>query len=1169
MNRKGQFSIIAALFVAAILISSVMVTYSTIRYNTSVAQPQIMNAVDETNLALKQVLGFTVGYYGSIMQVTGNSSYAYTESENYLYSGLNNIVDVNPSWDTSFTVNTLSLGTYWFTDSSYSQGSLDVSYNLPGIGVYNISYSISAELSVQVLQSTSKNQVFVTVTQDTGQPDVTLSKSSFKFYQYQDSNLTWGMVSEPEDPVVSSNGTYTLNIPSGINPQSFIIQVQDQRGITVAASSFSHYTGTLDFSGTTASGGNYVNEDNARVDGVSDQGTHSDFQAQQQAPSGTYDTLSEQNTGTQSQSYYPIAYGLQSGTTLISGSLSNLASNGATYMSFQSYPSAYSTTQYATTTLDSSATAFTSGATSLSWSHTTGTESNMILLISVDIYSYSGGTPATVSTVYYGSTQVTSSYSVLCTTSPEVRSYVYYLVAPVVGTNTITVTFSASTPATGGSTTYYNVNQASPIIAGPTNSGSSTGPSVTYTASGSTTKVLFGHVAAAAQTSSTLSLSDSSGQTNRWSKTGSYTHGSTTYNCAARGSDKSVTSGSVGLSWTSTRTVSWTAIAILLQPSWLPTQETCQVVFSGPSNTLNLNSLTWAIDASASISVATTMQLYNYNAGQYPTSGNGYQTVTLTSTNATKTQTVSSNAAYFRDNAGNWQVCITSVASASSSFNVNFNLVRFTSGAAIYSANFEEEWINLNTTTLLHPELCIYGGNVASSSLAVYVWYDEAWQLLSSGLVSGWNNMSISSYLTAGSTTFAIKFVAANGNVANTWQVAATLIRPESNLALFDSLNSPSATVAVELLQNGTMIWLGQNMTVTGQLIPIPPIPVKAIHVNETISGVNEQVPFQIEDWASDYTVPLGLTNNATVFGNMQMIVFLVNTHVSAFTLWWNGSSQAVQTPLAYTDEYFTGDNPNNNFLSNGKLSIQFGSPFTATSTVIDSGTSSTTSFMQVNNQASTYGSGVDYVIYNGVVRDIIHQEAEWSGGVTNCPNFYANIVLTIPANATYFTYQLSLMFLSSTPQRTISELCPITLSSSENQVETENGTSQGNPVVVSGTNTFSQTATWVHHWSEFISGSSGAGIMYTDEFDHALYAFDSIHTPTARGALSASLTTQTISLLPVTLNSVSFQNTYDITWCGAVVTFDNSVLPIYNGVQPGLWVLAELPPSIAVTVGN
>ena len=137
--------------------------------------------------------------------------------------------------------------------------------------------------------------------------------------------------------------------------------------------------------------------------------------------------------------------------------------------------------------------------------------------------------------------------------------------------------------------------------------------------------------------------------------------------------------------------------------------------------------------------------------------------------------------------------------------------------------------------------------------------------------------------------------------------MASALIRPESNLDLFTSLSNPAATVAVELLQNGTMIWLGQNLLVTTQAIPIPPVPVKALHVNETINGVNQQVPFQIEDWASSYTVPFGLTDNATVFGNRQMIVFLVNTHVSSFTLWWNGSSQAVQTPLAYSDSQFQG----------------------------------------------------------------------------------------------------------------------------------------------------------------------------------------------------------------------------------------------------------------------
>jgi hypothetical protein len=41
-----------------------------------------------------------------------------------------------------------------------------------------------------------------------------------------------------------------------------------------------------------------------------------------------------------------------------------------------------------------------------------------------------------------------------------------------------------------------------------------------------------------------------------------------------------------------------------------------------------------------------------------------------------------------------------------------------------------------------------------------------------------------------------------------------------------------------------------------------------------------------------------------------------------------------------------------------------------------------------------------------------VEQEAEWNNGPTDCPNLYANIVLTLPANATYYTYQLRIMFI-------------------------------------------------------------------------------------------------------------------------------------------------------------
>jgi len=87
--------------------------------------------------------------------------------------------------------------------------------------------------------------------------------------------------------------------------------------------------------------------------------------------------------------------------------------------------------------------------------------------------------------------------------------------------------------------------------------------------------------------------------------------------------------------------------------------------------------------------------------------------------------------------------------------------------------------------------------------------------------------------------------------------------------------------------------------------------------------------------------------------------------------------------------------------------------------------------FMRVNGEAPTYGSNLAYIIYNGVVRDIIHQEAEWSTGIPNCPNVYSQIVITLPANVTYYTYQLRLMFISSAQSRTITELTPIRISSS------------------------------------------------------------------------------------------------------------------------------------------
>jgi hypothetical protein len=90
---------------------------------------------------------------------------------------------------------------------------------------------------------------------------------------------------------------------------------------------------------------------------------------------------------------------------------------------------------------------------------------------------------------------------------------------------------------------------------------------------------------------------------------------------------------------------------------------------------------------------------------------------------------------------------------------------------------------------------------------------------------------------------------------------------------------------------------------------------------------------------------------------------------------------------------------------------------------------------------------------------------------------------------------------------------------------------------------------------------------MFTDTANQGLYAFDSI-AGSAVGALKADNSAKTIELLPVARSSANFGYPLDITWNGAVVTFDNTT-PVYamaGSTPTGLWILAEYPPTITVT---
>ena len=72
-----------------------------------------------------------------------------------------------------------------------------------------------------------------------------------------------------------------------------------------------------------------------------------------------------------------------------------------------------------------------------------------------------------------------------------------------------------------------------------------------------------------------------------------------------------------------------------------------------------------------------------------------------------------------------------------------------------YQLDLEVQWTNA-PYTLPNEQLCIFGGSMGAENLRVDVRNGSQWQNLFTDLVSGWNNVSVSSYLT--NSTFTIRF---------------------------------------------------------------------------------------------------------------------------------------------------------------------------------------------------------------------------------------------------------------------------------------------------------------------------------------------------------------------------------------------------------------------------
>jgi hypothetical protein len=467
----------------------------------------------------------------------------------------------------------------------------------------------------------------------------------------------------------------------------------------------------------------FVDNNSSNIDNSTNIGTHSNFTAMQKGPDSINDTLTEGFTGT-TTACYPSSYNLLGSTQNVSGTISNLQTDDGLYMTFRSYASATSAkTFYAhqeTITIGGS-TYYLSNLTSADATGTTlsaDTSSTGRKLMGKFVYQLTGVSmiPASTWTFYYRAMQNHGNIVAHCDVDLLIRQS-----NGTVRTTIATDVANSSNIPTDSN--WYTLSQTYAWTA--------------YTVANSTDYLeidYYIHVTGS-QNNKLVSL---------------------------RIDDNTLAS------------VDQTRATNIL----LPSEYTSEVEFLGTSNTQPWSQLVWTIDSSFSAAgITATFQLYNYTADAYSTVGAGYITDTIGTSNVTETQTITVNPTQFRDNAtGNWKMKIKGVKTTTSQFDWKGDLIKYQASNASYQLDLEVQWTGAEYTQA-NALLCIsYGGTMGSENLLLDIWTGSAWQNISGALSNGWNNVSVSSYLT--SSVFTIRFRDATpGNaVQNSWNIDACLL---------------------------------------------------------------------------------------------------------------------------------------------------------------------------------------------------------------------------------------------------------------------------------------------------------------------------------------------------------------------------------------------------------
>ena len=158
-------------------------------------------------------------------------------------------------------------------------------------------------------------------------------------------------------------------------------------------------------------------------------------------------------------------------------------------------------------------------------------------------------------------------------------------------------------------------------------------------------------------------------------------------------------------------------------------EETVEVEFGGTSDPHTWMDLTWTINTCCDVDdVAATFQLYNWQTGEYPASGEGYESRTIGTEEINVTQLVSANPMAFKDTSGSWKMKITGTKATATPFILKVDWIEL---KATLSSIYRLEISNSFTVDLSkYPLNYIYGVEIMiryNVSAAAERWFIKAY----------------------------------------------------------------------------------------------------------------------------------------------------------------------------------------------------------------------------------------------------------------------------------------------------------------------------------------------------------------------------------------------------------------------------------------------------------